>query len=93
VGVTGGDEVSFLFVSYPNTKRTGHKPLKELKGFVRTAGITSRSTVMVTIPLRIADLKYWDTPTSKWVYETGPIQVMVGGSSDRLSAPVALTLQ
>jgi|HubBroStandDraft_1064217.scaffolds.fasta_scaffold03433_3 beta-glucosidase len=92
-GAAAGDEVSFLFVSYPNTKRTGHKPVKELKGFVRTAGIMRGSTVMVTIPLRVADLKYWDTPTGKWVYETGPIQVMVGGSSDRLLAPVVLTLQ
>jgi beta-glucosidase len=88
-----GDEVSFIFVSYPNTKRTGHTNVKELKAFVRTPIPSGTTPTTVTIPLRVADLKYWDTPTSKWVYETGAIDVMVGGSSDSLQPPVTLTLQ
>ena len=88
-----GDEVSFLFVSYPATKRAGHSNVKELKGFVRTHDIMPGATATVTIPLRVSDLKYWDTPASKWVVETGPIDVMVGGSSDKLSPPLILNLQ
>ncbi len=92
-GMVAGNEVSFVFVSYPNTKRTGRSNVKELKGFVRTPIPVGTTPVQVTVPLRISDLKYWDTPTSKWVYESGPINVMVGGSSDSLLPPVTLTLQ
>ncbi len=83
-GTVAGDEVSFLFVSYPSSKRAGHKNVKELKGFVRTPNIAPGATAMVQIPLRIADLKYWDTPAGTWVVETGAIDIMVGGSSDNL---------
>ncbi len=91
-GTMDGDEVSFAFVSYPNTQRKGRSPVKELKGFVRTT-IKAGTTAMVQIPLRVKDLKYWDTPTSKWVVETGAINIMVGGSADALQPPVTLTLQ
>jgi len=93
MGTLAGDEVSFVFVSYPYTKRTGHTNTKELKGFVRTPIPVGTTATTVTIPLRISDLKYWDTPTSKWVNETGAISVMVGGSSDALSPALTLTLQ
>jgi beta-glucosidase len=93
MGTLAGNEVSFLFVSYPNTKRTGHTNTKELKAFVRTPIPVGTTPTMVTIPLRVSDLKYWDTPSSQWVRETGAIQVLVGGSSDRLLPPVTLTLQ
>jgi beta-glucosidase len=93
MGAMAGDEVSFVFVSYPNTKRTGHSNVKELKAFVRTHIPVGTAPTAVTIPLRISDLKYWDTPTNKWVYETGAVNVMVGGSSDALRPPVTLTIQ
>jgi beta-glucosidase len=92
-GTLAGNEVSFLFVSYPNTKRTGHTNTKELKAFVRTPIPVGTTPTMVTIPLRVSDLKYWDTPSGQWVHETGAIEVMVGGSSDSLLPPVTLTLQ
>ncbi len=93
MGSVAGDEVSFLFVSYPSAERSGHKNVKELKGFVRTPNIAPGATAMVQIPLRIADLKYWDTPTGKWVIETGPIEIMVGGSSDNLPSTASLTVE
>jgi|HubBroStandDraft_1064217.scaffolds.fasta_scaffold00763_8 beta-glucosidase len=93
MGTLAGDETSFVFVSYPNTTRTGYKNVKELKAYTRTPIPVGATPTMVTIPLRIADLKYWDTPSSKWVIETGAINVMVGGSSDSLLPPVTLTLQ
>ncbi len=92
MGTVAGDEVSFVFVSYPNTKRTGHSNVKELKAFVRAHIPVGTVPTMVPIPLRVSDLKYWDTPSSRWVVETGPINVMVGGSSDSLEPPVTLTL-
>jgi beta-glucosidase len=84
-GTMKGDEVVFLFVSYPNTK--ARRPAKELKGFYRVsleAMGTAGNAKRITIPLRVADLKYWDMTTSKWVVESGPVKVMVGGSSASL---------
>jgi beta-glucosidase len=78
MGAVAGDEVSMLFVSYPNSKV--RRSIKELKAFTRTT-IPAGQKVPVTIPLRIQDLKYWDTPNMKWAIESGAVQIMVGGSS------------
>jgi len=78
-GTVAGDEIAFLFVAFPNTtKRRGPK---ELKGFVRVPGIAPGQTVSATIPVRIADLKYWDTDTGSWQVESGTVKIMVGPSS------------
>jgi beta-glucosidase len=84
-GTAKGDEVVFLFVSYPNTK--ARRPAKELKGFYRVsleAMGTAGNSKRITIPLRVSDLKYWDMGMSKWVVESGAVKVMVGGSSATL---------
>jgi beta-glucosidase len=89
--------VSFLFVSYPNSKRpaTLRSSPKELKGFTRTT-IPAGQTAMVSIPLRVADLKYWDSTANggagQWATESGAINVMVGGSSDALTATGTITV-
>jgi beta-glucosidase len=88
-GTVAGDEVAFLFVSFPST--TARRSLKELKGFYRVSldpGVTKR----ITIPLRVADLKYWNMTTSQWVVESGPVKVMVGGRSDSLPVSDTFTV-
>jgi beta-glucosidase len=91
-GPVAGSEVSFLFVSYPNT--TARRSLKELKGFHRTGLVQPGQTVMFKIPLRISDLKYWNSAaaTPGWTVESGPVQVMVGSSSDNLPSYLTDTL-
>jgi beta-glucosidase len=84
------DETAFLFVSYPNT--TQRRPKKELKSFAR-ASIPVGQTARVHLPLRISDLKYWDTASSSWQIESGPVQVMVGPSSDNLMLTDMLTVK
>ena len=84
-GTRAGDEVVFLFVSYPST--TARRPTKELKGFYRvslTAAGTTGAAKRIAIPLRVADLKYWNSTTSQWMVESGPVKVMVGPSSATL---------
>jgi beta-glucosidase len=88
-GTVDGDEVSFLFVSYPNTAQ--RRPAKELKGFHRTH-IKAGQSVLINIPLRVQDLKYWDTTTHSWAWESGTVQVMVGGSSTSLTLKDTFTL-
>jgi beta-glucosidase len=87
-GTVAGDEVVFLFVSYPSA--TKRRSVKELKGFARVT-IAAGAKQTVTIPVRVADLKYWDqakdsstTDGSGWLVDSGTVKVMVGGSSANL---------
>jgi beta-glucosidase len=38
----------------------------------------------VTIPVRVADLKYWDTTKGNWAIEADTVKVLVGTSSANL---------
>jgi beta-glucosidase len=89
-GTVDGDEVTFLFISYPSTKV--RRPAKELKGFLRET-VKAGQTVRITIPLRVSDLKYWDTASSSWKIESGPVKVMVGSSSANLPISDTFTVQ
>jgi len=88
-GTVSGDEVSFLFVSYPNT--TQRRPQKELKGFHR-ATIPAGQTVRITIPLRVEDLKYWNATSHSWQWESGTVNIMVGGRSTQLPLTGTMTV-
>jgi len=76
-----GDEVVFLFVSYPQT--TARRSVKELKSFYRVS-LTGMQTKRITLPVRVADLKYWNMTTSQWVVETGQVKIMVGPNAGNL---------
>jgi beta-glucosidase len=80
-GTVAGDEVVLLFVSYPNTK--AKRPAKELKGFARVS-LAAGAKQTVTIPVRVADLKYWDTTKGNWAIEADTVKVLVGTSSANL---------
>ncbi|MBN2574397.1 MAG: glycoside hydrolase family 3 C-terminal domain-containing protein [Deltaproteobacteria bacterium] len=87
-GSVAGDEIVLVFASYPEA--TKRRSVKELKGFARVF-VEPGEKKTVTIPLRISDLKYWDESKSSstkdgsgWLIDSGPVKVMVGGSSDKL---------
>jgi beta-glucosidase len=80
-GSVRGDEVVLLFVSYPASQ--ARRPAKELKGFYRVA-LDVGQTKRITIPLRVADLKYWDSNANRWNIESGPVKVMLGSSAAQL---------
>jgi beta-glucosidase len=73
-GTVKGDEVALLFVSFPNVA-------KQLKGFVRVSGIDGGKKATATIPVRVSDLKYWDSGSNGWKYPSGEVKIMVGSSS------------
>jgi beta-glucosidase len=78
-----GEEVAFLFVGFPSAaRRTGLAAgYKELKGFYKVQ-LDAMQAKRITIPLRIADLKYWSGgATGQWVVESGMHSIMVGPSS------------
>ena len=80
-GTVAGDEVVLLFVSYPGTAKK--RPAKELKGFARVT-IAAGAKQTVTIPVRVSNLSYWDSTSSKWAIEASTVKVMVGPSSANL---------
>jgi beta-glucosidase len=77
-GTAPAPETVFLFVSYPSsavaTRAGGYR---ELKAYRRTPAIPAGATALVPLSLRIKDLKYWDTASSSWKTESGPIKVTV----------------
>jgi len=100
-GDVDGEEIVFLFAGYPTT--AARRSVKELKSF-RKVMIKAHTTKRVHIPLRIQDLKYFQTDgpgqgnpnptTGKFVVEKGDhgtVKIMVGGSSDNL--PLSDTFQ
>jgi beta-glucosidase len=78
-GTTAGDEVVMAFVSFPSSQAS-RRPVKELKGFVRVH-LEAGQEKQVTIPIRLADLDYFEMASGKWVVESGDVLVTVGGSS------------
>lgn len=85
-GTVPGDEVVMVFVSFPDT--TARRPAKELKGFARVS-LQPGEEKQVEIPVRLSDLDYFQVDPNNpsgghWVVESGPIQIMVGGSSTNL---------
>ncbi len=72
------DEVTQLYVSFPGSKVA--RPDIALKGFKRVF-VPKGETVNVIIPLRAADLAFWDIDKKSFILESGRIKVMIGSSS------------
>ena len=85
-GTVAGDEIAFLFVSWPSSSVNTRKPgaYKELKGF-RRVQLNAGGTKRITIPIRVSDLDYWNTTSNSWQIESGPVKVMVGPAADKLN--------
>ena len=77
-GSLAGDEVIQLYMRHVNSKV--QRPNLELKGFERVS-IRPGETRTVRIPLKAADLAYWDETLHAFVVEKDKIEVMVGSSS------------
>jgi beta-glucosidase len=89
-GAVKGDEVAFLFVSYPGSRV--RRPVKELRGFRRVA-LDPGQTRRVTFPIRVADLAYWDTAGNGWQVASGPVEIAVGSSAANLPLRDTMVVQ
>jgi beta-glucosidase len=56
------------------------QPVKQLRGFARVS-LAPGQTKAVRIPLRAADLSYWDVSRSRPVVESGTYDILVGASA------------
>ncbi len=77
-GSMAGDAVAQLYVKHLKSKV--ERPREELKGFQRVS-VQPNETKTVTIPLKAADLAYWDEKSGKFQVESEPVSLMVGESS------------
>jgi len=77
-GRRDGDEVSQVYVKLPETGQI--MPLKQLKGFQRTA-IKKNETQRVEIEIPKEQLRYWNETTRAFETPKGNYEFMVGASS------------
>jgi beta-glucosidase len=77
-GNKDGDEVVQLYVQFPQSKVV--RPIKELKGFHRI-GLNAGETKSVTFTLKAESLAWWNEESNRWELESGPVNILIGGSS------------
>jgi beta-glucosidase len=85
-GTRDGDEVVQLYGRFAGSPV--ERPDRKLIGFTRVT-VQAGQTRRVTIPLRGADLAYWDAARRAWALERATLEILAGPSS----APAALTLK
>jgi beta-glucosidase len=77
-GSRAGDEVVQLYVKHIDSAVA--RPIKELRGFERIT-LRPNETRTVRLPLKGADLTYWDAGKRSFVVEPGRVSIMLGASS------------
>ncbi|MDI7775852.1 glycoside hydrolase family 3 C-terminal domain-containing protein [Asticcacaulis sp. EMRT-3] len=77
-GARAGDTVVQLYVQHPHSKVS--RPERELEGFKRVH-LAAGANQTVTIPLKAAQLAYWDEAQNRFVVETETVRLVVGQSS------------
>jgi len=77
-GARDGDEVVQVYARVVGSPV--ERPAKKLVGFARVT-IPAGQTRRVDIPIRGADLAYWDAGRHAWVLERARLELMVGNSS------------
>jgi beta-glucosidase len=85
-GTRDGDEVVQVYARFPGSPV--ERPAKKLVGFARVS-IPAGQTRRVDVPVRGADLAYWDAGRHAWALERTRVELMVGNSS----SDAALTLR
>jgi beta-glucosidase len=77
-GARDGDEVVQVYARVVGSPV--ERPAKKLVGFARVT-ISAGQTRRVDIPIRGADLAYWDVGRHTWALERARLELMVGNSS------------
>ena len=77
-GKYNGDEVTQVYVKYPETGT--YMPIRQLKGFKRVT-VAKGKTENVTIDIPVKELRYWDENSKAFVTPKGTYEIYVGASS------------
>lgn len=89
-GKTAGREVVEMYVGAPADKMD--KPVKELKGFVKTDLLQPGKKQTVTFTIAKRDLASFDESQSAWIAEKGLYTIYVGSSSADIKLNAAFSL-
>jgi beta-glucosidase len=89
-GKAAGREVVQMYLSAPHEKLD--KPVKELKGFVKTELLQPGKKQSVTFIITKRDLASFDEAQSAWVAERGLYHVQIGNSSANIKLNTSFTL-
>ncbi len=88
---TGGfdaDEVTQIYIQYPNTERM---PLKELKTF-KHEFITKGAEKIIQFKIPVTELQKWDLNKDRWRLYPGLYKILVGSSSGDVRLEFSLKL-
>jgi beta-glucosidase len=88
-GERDGREIVQVYTSLPGS--TVQRPVRELTGFASVA-LAAGASAEVIVPVRRADLAYWDIRVDGWVVEGGRYTVDVGASSRDIRASVSVAV-
>jgi beta-glucosidase len=86
-GSVAGAEVVQLYVG--DHAKTMTTPPRELRGFTKVS-LQPGQSQRVSIAVDRADLEHFSTATRSWVYEGGPMTILIGSSSRDIRATVDL---
>jgi beta-glucosidase len=79
IGNNTGKEVVQVYTSKPDTEI--HRPVKELKTFAKTRGLSPGDATNVTLQVPVNELRYWSEESAKWILEEGVYVIQVSASS------------
>ncbi len=79
-GTTAGADTVQLYVNQPNAPAALQRPIKRLEGFQRVTLDPGASTT-ITIPVKIADLAFWDDQNNKWAVDDGTYGIQLAESA------------
>jgi beta-glucosidase len=89
-GDRAGDQVVQMYVHHEGTRV--EEPREALKGFKRVS-LAAGETKTVTLPLKAAQLAWWDEKRPGWKVESEPVQVMIGDSSADIALSATVRVQ
>ena len=89
-GAQAGREVVQIYAAKPDA--TVDRPPQELKAFAKTPQLEPGAAVVLTFPIPVADLQYWNDQPQKWMLEPGSYQLKVGASSRDIRLEKAVEL-
>ena len=79
-GAVAGDDVVQLYATTPDATPAQERPRKRLVGFDKVA-LEPGQTKTVTLPLKIADLAFYDQSAHRWVVDPGGYGLQIARSS------------
>jgi beta-glucosidase len=91
IGPRAGKEIAQLYVAAPQSHLD--KPLKELKGFVKTDELKSGETQELTITIKRSDLASYDDKVGAWIVDTGEYNFIIGSSVRDMRGSCKLTIK